>query len=299
MDPCSSQQQGGGHACYTLIIKKIEDLNALVGTGCEPVPDEKCPIHDRLDVVNVRKGLYVCILAVLLFSPSAAGGQPTGNARGPNRLEKTAADVVAAAIRYRATLERVLAAYERAAAKRAELAELRLDLFERGVLSRREFEESQLAQAAAQRNVEDTRRAMAEADHILSEAYIAESLARLTPLGRGGYEETGGLVRFNGPAAWALAADTPRLQQFFLSRYGRPLPISSFGQTPLHDRMGLDHRNALDVAVHPDSPEGRGFMEYLRSAGIPFIAAWGAIPGSASGAHIHVGQPSPRVSAGR
>jgi len=37
-------------------------------------------------------------------------------------------------------------------------------------------------------------------------------------------------------------------------------------------------------------------MEYLRAAGIPFIAAWGAIPGSASGAHIHVGQPSPRLT---
>ena len=29
---------------------------------------------------------------------------------------------------------------------------------------------------------------------------------------------------------------------------------------------------------------------------VPFIAAWGAIPGSASGAHIHVGQASPRLT---
>ena len=33
--------------------------------------------------------------------------------------------------------------------------------------------------------------------------------------------------------------------------------------------------------------------------GIPFIAAWGAIPGSTSGAHIHVGQPSPRITVRR
>jgi hypothetical protein len=59
--------------------------------------------------------------------------------------------------------------------------------------------------------------------------------------------------------------------------------------------MGFDHRNALDVAVHPDSGEGRVLMEHLRAAGIPFIAAWGSIPGSASGAHIPVGQPSPRI----
>ena len=111
--------------------------------------------------------------------------------------------------------------------------------------------------------------------------------------------ETPGLVRYNGPATWSLTQDVARLQQFFLARFGRPLPISAMGQTPLHDRMGFDHRNALDVAVHPDSPEGRALMEYLRAAGIPFIAAWGAIPGQTSGAHIHVGQPSPRFSAQR
>jgi hypothetical protein len=90
--------------------------------------------------------------------------------------------------------------------------------------------------------------------------------------------------------------DTPRLQEFFQARFGRTLPISAFGQTALHDRMGFDHRNALDLAVHPDSPEGRSLMDHLRGLGIPFIAAWGAIPGSTSGAHIHVGQPSPRIS---
>ena len=56
-------------------------------------------------------------------------------------------------------------------------------------------------------------------------------------------------------------------------------------------------RNALDVAVHPDSPEGRALMEYLRAQGIPFISAWGPIPGSASGAHVHIGQPSPHLTA--
>ena len=30
---------------------------------------------------------------------------------------------------------------------------------------------------------------------------------------------------------------------------------------------------------------------------VPFIVAWGAIPGATSGAHLHVGQPSPRFTA--
>jgi hypothetical protein len=226
---------------------------------------------------------------------SAPPEAPKGNAR----LEKAASDVIAATQSYRAALEKVLAIHERELARRNELSELRQDLYERGVISRREFEDGQRAQFDAQKNVEDTRRAMSDADRMLSEARTAESLARLAPLARGGYEETPGLVRYNGTAAWSLAGDLGRLQQFFLARFGRPLPISALGQTPLHDRMGFDHRNALDVAVHPDSPEGRALMEHLRLAGIPFIAAWGAIPGSTSGAHIHVGQPSPRFTVQR
>lgn len=217
--------------------------------------------------------------------------------RATTRLEKATSDVIAATVTYRAALERVLAIHERELARLSELAELRQDLYERGVLSRREFEEGQQALNDARRNVEDTRRAMADADRMLGEAHMAEALARLTPLARGGYEETPGLVRYNGTAVWSLTQDLAGLQQFFVARFGRPLPISALGQTPLHDRMGFDHRNALDIAVHPDSPEGRILMDHLRTAGIPFIAAWGAIPGSASGAHIHVGQPSPRFTA--
>jgi hypothetical protein len=244
------------------------------------------------------KALYISLICMsALLHPSI--DTPRSWAQTPNRLEKTASDVIAATLNYRAALERVLAIYERDLARRAELAELRQDLFEREVISKREFEDSQNAQAEAQKNVNETRAAMAAAARIMSEARMVEALARLTPLARGAYEETPGLVRFNGLAQWSLALVTPRLQQFFLARFGRALPISAFGQTALHDRMGFDHRNALDLAVHPDSPEGRELLEHLRSQGIPFIAAWGVIPGSTSGAHIHVGQPSPRISVRR
>lgn len=228
---------------------------------------------------------------------SNAPAEAQGNAQ--NRLEKTAADVITATVNYRAALERVLALYDRDLARRAEQSELRQDLYERGVLSNREFEDGQKALAEARRNVEDTRQAIVETDRMMLEAHVAQALARLAPLPRGSYEESPGLVRFNGLGSWSLVRDTPVLQRFFMARFSHALPISAYGQTPLHDRMGFDHRNALDVAVHPDSPEGRVLMDYLRTAGIPFIAAWGAIPGSASGAHIHVGQPSPRMTVRR
>jgi hypothetical protein len=246
----------------------------------------------------MTKALYISLICLLgLLGPDC--GTRIATAQAPNKLEKTASDVIAATMNYRAALERVLAIYERDLARRAELAELRQDLFEREIISKREFEDSQRAQREAQKGVDETRAALADTDRMLTEARMAEAMARLTPLARGGYEETPGLARFNGLAAWSLGADTPRLRQFFLTRFGRALPISAFGQTALHDRMGFDHRNALDLAVHPDSPEGRALMEHLRAQGIPFIAAWGAIPGSTSGAHIHVGQPSPRISVRR
>ena len=263
--------------------------------------DAKRPRPGKLEKALMDKALLITLICVLCAV--AFLGDPStpmvASAQTANKLEKAAAEVVAATLKYRAALERVLAIYERDQARLAELSELRRDLFERDVLSKREFEEGQRAQVEAQKNVADTRAALADTDRMLTEARMAEAIARLTPLPRGSYQETAGLARFNGAGAWSLAVDVPRLQQFFHARFGRTLPISASGQTPLHDRMGFDHRNALDVAVHPDSPEGRALMEHLRDRGIPFIAAWGAIPGSASGAHLHVGQPSPRIEVKR
>jgi hypothetical protein len=73
--------------------------------------------------------------------------------------------------------------------------------------------------------------------------------------------------------------------------------VSAFGQTPLHDRLGFDHRNAVDVAVHPDSVEGQALMAWLREHGVSFLAFRGPVAGEATGAHVHVGEPSPRLAA--
>ncbi len=234
----------------------------------------------------------------LTGSPRAAAKSPvheTGQA--PTPLKKRAAELVGALKEYRASLEELLTLQQKDLAAATEQRERWRDLFARELVSKRELEERESAVTTAQRNVEDTRRNIMVADHAIAEAIAAGTLASLSPLAPGGYQRTAFLIRFNGQAAWSLRSGTAKLQQFFAARFGRPLPISAFGQTPLHDRMGFDHHDALDVAVHPDSPEGRALMDYLRGVGIPFIASWGAVPGSTSGAHIHVGQPSPRIAA--
>jgi hypothetical protein len=94
-------------------------------------------------------------------------------------------------------------------------------------------------------------------------------------------------------ARWTLA-DASRVRDFFFAKFNKPLPVAAFGQSDLHTRWGLDHRNGMDVNLHPDSAEGRALVEYLRAESIPFLVFRGPIPGVATGPHIHVGNRSPR-----
>jgi len=241
------------------------------------------------------------ILAAVLASvfPAARAPWAADTESAPTSARGRASEIVTALNEYRTTLERLLPLQERELAGAIKRRDEGRRLLARDIISRKEFEETEAAVERVQQKVEETRRAMVDADHALAEATTARALAGLPPLKPGGFEQSAGLIRFNGTAAWSLKADTAKLRQFFVTRFGRPLPISSYGQTPLHDRMGFDHRDALDVAVHPDSPEGRVLMDFLRAAGIPFIAAWTAVPGATSGAHVHVGQPSPRIAVKR
>jgi len=92
---------------------------------------------------------------------------------------------------------------------------------------------------------------------------------------------------------WSLA-DSTKVENFFLTKFGRPLPTSAFGQSAIHDRWGLDHRQGMDVGLHPDSVEGIALLDFLRAEKIPFLVFRHAIPGVATGPHIHIGRPSHR-----
>lgn len=98
-----------------------------------------------------------------------------------------------------------------------------------------------------------------------------------------------------GRGKWKLA-DAQKIEDFFFGRFKKSLPLTAFGQSDLHTRWGLDHRNGMDVGLHPDSSEGRVLIEFLRNESIPFLAFRGPVPGVATGPHIHIGNRSPRVS---
>lgn len=98
-----------------------------------------------------------------------------------------------------------------------------------------------------------------------------------------------------GTGRWRIS-DAGRVEEFFAARFKRPLPLTAFGQSDLHTRWGLDHRNGMDVGLHPDSVEGRALINFLRAEAIPFLAFRGPVPGVATGPHIHIGNRSSRFS---
>jgi hypothetical protein len=98
-----------------------------------------------------------------------------------------------------------------------------------------------------------------------------------------------------GTGKWRLA-DAAKVNDFFRAKFKRKPPLTAVGQSDLHTRWGLDHRNGMDVGLHPDSVEGRALIEFLRKEAIPFLAFRGPVRGVATGPHIHIGNRSPRVS---
>jgi len=84
----------------------------------------------------------------------------------------------------------------------------------------------------------------------------------------------------------------------FEREFGKPLPVSAMGETAVHRALGFDHRGRVDVALNPDAPEGAWLRAYLTVNHIPFFAFRQAVPGKATGAHIHIGPMSARLDSG-
>jgi hypothetical protein len=211
----------------------------------------------------------------------------------PNKVAELKADAAKAAADYKASLEKVLALQqtelEKAGEKLAKMKALPAE-----IIARSEIDKEEYVVLQAKMKVEETRREISGATDMIAEAEASEQLARMPKLKTGGYYSSLALIRYAGTSAWLLSNAT-QVESFFNSTFKQALPISAFGQTAVHDKLGFDHRNSLDVALHPDSAEGQALMTYLRSAGIPFIAFRHAVPGAATGAHIHIGYPSKRL----
>jgi hypothetical protein len=215
----------------------------------------------------------------------------------PTELTKLREEFVKATSEYKASLTKLLTIYEGNVKKAEEKLELSRKLLAEGLISRLQVEENERALAADKARVEETRRQMTSADeqvaNIFAESEAEKQLAKDLRLARQSLVRTASFTRYTGAPGWALS-DAWKVQRFFSDTFHRQLPIAVFGQGAIHDRWRLDHRNAMDIQLHPDGVEGRALLEFLQKNGIPYLAFRSAIPGTATGPHIHIGRPSHR-----
>jgi hypothetical protein len=101
--------------------------------------------------------------------------------------------------------------------------------------------------------------------------------------------------RFDGVSGFT-EADLGEMEQAYLKHFGKPMPVSTRGDSTVHRAMGFDHRGRFDVAVSPSQPEGVWARRYLTEKHVTFFAFRSAVPGRATGAHIHIGPASTHVA---
>ena len=248
---------------------------------------------------------FLCVLGLLVSETSALAAQrkrhvkPTPKAQAPptNELVRLRDSYIRTTREYKASLEKLLMLYEGSAAKAERRLAQSKELYNDGLVSRRQLEESERAATVEQEKVNGVKQQIASADTQIAQTLLEiegdKQIAKLGRLAKGSLVQTTSFIRFNGASGWSLS-NAGKIQNFFFKTFSRPLPIAVFGQGAIHDRWRLDHHNAMDISLNPDGLEGQALMEFLRNNGIPFSAFRGAIPGVATSAHIHIGLPSHR-----
>ncbi len=247
--------------------------------------------------------LVVTLLAVSgAYAQKGAQKKPaakpkTVQTQNDNELTKLRDSYIKATKEYKASLEKLLALYQASVRK----AEVRVSqskkLFADGLISQRDVEQAEHALADANLKVTEAQTQISGADTQIAQVLIEiegdKQIAKLGRLAKGRLIKTTSFIRYSGVGSWVLS-QAGTIESFFQQTFKRPLPIAVFGQGSIHNQWHLDHRNAMDISLNPDGPEGQALLEFLRRNGIPFSAFRGAIPGVATGPHIHIGMPSHR-----
>ena len=215
----------------------------------------------------------------------------------PSELSKLREEFIKATNEYKASLGKLLPFYENDVKKAEEKLELSKKLLAEGLIPRAQVEENERALALAKQKIEETNRQMASAEGqiagVLVETAANEEINKNLRLANQRLVRTASFTRYTGAGGWNIG-EAWKVQRFFSDTFKKQLPIAVFGQGAIHDRWRLDHRNAMDIQLHPDGVEGRALLDFLQRNGIPYLAFRSAIPGTATGPHIHIGRPSHR-----
>ena len=240
-------------------------------------------------------GIVIALL-FLCFVTSHAQTKKPKKAPKQTELAKLQEEFINATKDYKASLTKLLAIYEKEVTKAEQKHTQSKALFDEGLISKTQLGDSERALAAAKDKVTETTNLIANADTQIATTLLeakAESQIAKTRLARGATMRTASYIRYAGAGSWLLS-EAWKVQRFYNDTFKKQLPIAVFGQGAIHDRWRLDHRNSMDISLHPDGVEGQALLNFLRSNGIPFLAFRAAIPGTATGPHIHIGRPSHR-----
>jgi multidrug efflux pump subunit AcrA (membrane-fusion protein) len=199
--------------------------------------------------------LFSAIFLTINASVDARASVVGGDQAILNQSTKAKSDLVRAASQYKASVQALLPHYEDNLKTATEALAKRKELFERGLVSKRDIESAEQAVKDAQAQLDQTRQQLTESDQSIAEA-DAESIKPSGSAASGRYASNAAVMRYNGVGGWALT-QASKVEGFFTAKFGRQLPISAFGQSATHNRLGFDHRNSVDVALHPDSAEGK------------------------------------------
>jgi len=264
-----------------------------------PVTFRGLIVSTNLAMKHQKQTLSIAIVTLLLACSLANAQNGTATIQ---TVTASSARLINATQQYKASGRELLSIQEGEVNKAtAELDELRV-LVAEGLVAKAELETSEQTLAGLRAQLETTKKQIADSDNMIAEIQAEQERAKtqavpvkLVSKQYGPFSTTATILRYGGAAPWSPGG-LPNIQTFFSATFGHALPMSAVGQSATHDRLGYDHHNAVDVALHPDSSEGRVLINYLQGQGIPFLAFRGAVPGVATGPHIHIGSPSHKLS---
>jgi hypothetical protein len=242
---------------------------------------------------------YLGIVLLLLSGVGTAKAQ-NKPLRSNNEPAVTRSDLIVATREYKANSEDLLRLQEEELKKATQKLEQLRQLVADGLVAKNELAAAEDSLATLQATLEATRKKIGDSDQMIAEIQ-SEELRKTESVAQSGFVNKPRsfvkptLLRYNGTANWSID-HLAGIQRFFSSTFGYSLPTSTVGQSATHNWLGWDHRNAVDVSLNPDSVEGKMLISFLQTQGIPFLAFRGAIPGVSTGAHIHIGRPSQRLS---
>jgi hypothetical protein len=187
--------------------------------------------------------------------------------------------------------DRMIGAAQRRLDRESATVEDRRKLLDTGVIAQSEFN-------ALREELEARKRVLSLAQNrvkLLADLKrMAETEKQLERAGQMSGSLKDAMIRYDGNGLFSTT-DLTAISSQFEKRFGRALPVSALGQTLVHQAMGLDHRNRVDIALNPEAPEGLWLRRLLEKLHIPYLAFRTAVVGAATAPHIHIGTGSSRL----